>query len=178
MDGYYSGRQRSGTYRGCGAYSDYRELLSKVECDAVMVATPDHAHAVITLAALERGKHVYCEKPLTYSVEEARRVTEAARRAKVATQLGNQGQATEEARIVCELIQSGAIGSVHEVNVWSPARFWRWPAWEGRPPETPPIPAGLDWDLWLGPAPLPALPPRVLPMDVAQLVGFRHRFAG
>ena len=77
----------------------------------MMVATPDHTHAVITMAALKRGKHVYCEKPLTYSVYEARQVTEAARQAKVATQLGNQGQASEEARIVCELIGDGAIGA-------------------------------------------------------------------
>jgi predicted dehydrogenase len=105
------------------------------------------------LAALKRGKHVYCEKPLTYSVAEARQVTEAARKAGVATQLGNQGQATEEARLVREFIQAGAIGAVHEVRVWCPARFWEWPSWEGRPTETPPVPDGLDWDLWLGPAP-------------------------
>ena len=97
-------RKPSGTYQGCRAYADYRELLAKEDVDAVMVATPDHSHAVITMAALKRGKHVYCEKPLTYSVYEARQVAEAARQAKVATQLGNQGQASEEARVVCELI--------------------------------------------------------------------------
>jgi predicted dehydrogenase len=118
-----------------------------------MIATPDHTHALITMAALKLGKHVFCEKPLTWSVHEARQVTEAARRAKVATQLGNQGQATEEARLECEMIWDGAIGPVHEVNVWSPARFWSYPTWEGRPRETPPVPDGLDWDLWLGPAP-------------------------
>jgi len=153
MEESYAKQKRSGTYRGCRAYSDYRELLAKEDMDAVMIATPDHTHAAITMAALNRGKHVYCEKPLTYSVYEARRVAEAARRAKVATQLGNQGQATEEARLVCEFILDGAIGPVREVQVWSPARFWAWPTWEGRPPETPPVPAGLDWDLWLGPAP-------------------------
>lgn len=153
VDEYYAKQQGSGTYRGCRAYHDFRELLAKEDVDAVMVATPDHTHAVITMAALKRGKHVFCEKPLSYSVYEARQVTEAARQAKVATQLGNQGQASEEARIVCEMIWDGAIGPVHEVHVWSPARFWSWPTWEGRPPETPPIPDGLDWDLWLGPAP-------------------------
>ncbi|MCH5377259.1 MAG: gfo/Idh/MocA family oxidoreductase, partial [Planctomycetes bacterium] len=70
-----------------------------------------------------------------------------------ATQLGNQGQASEEARLTCEFIAAGAIGPVHEVHVWSPARFWSWPTWEGRPADTPPVPDGLDWDLWLGPAP-------------------------
>lgn len=153
MDESYAKQQRSGQYRACKAYSDYRELLEKEDVDAVMIATPDHTHAVITMAALKRGKHVYCEKPLTWSVHEARQVTEAARRAKVATQCGNQGQASESARVVREIIADGAIGAVREVQVWSPARFWSWPAWEGRPTDTPPVPDGFDWDLWLGPAP-------------------------
>ena len=144
VDAYYAKQKQSGQYRGCKAYSDFRELLAKEDVDAVMVATPDHTHAVITMAALKRRKHVYCEKPLTWSVQEARRVTEAARRAGVATQLGNHGQASEEARVVCEMIQAGAIGPVHEVQVWSPARFWSWPAGPGRPTETPPVPDGLD----------------------------------
>ena len=153
MDESYAKEQRSGQYRGCQAYTDYRELLDKEDVDAVMIATPDHTHAVITMAALKRGKHVYCEKPLTYSVEEARQVTAAARQAKVATQCGNQGQATEAARVVREIIADGAIGPVREVQVWCPARFWSWPTWEGRPLDTPPVPDGLDWNLWLGPAP-------------------------
>lgn len=153
MEANYAKLRRSGEYKGCKAYSDYRELLDKEDVDAVMIATPDHSHAVITMEALRRGKHVYCEKPLTYSVKEARLVTEAARRAKVATQCGNQGQAAESARVVREIIAAGAIGAVREVQVWSGARFWSWPTWEGRPTETPPVPAGLDWDLWLGPAP-------------------------
>ena len=153
VEAYYAQAAKSGAYRGCRDYADYRQLLASEDVDAVMIATPDHTHAVIALAAIEAGKHVYCEKPLTWSVEEARRVTEAARQAGVATQLGNQGQATEEARLTCELIWDGAIGQVHEVQVWSPARFWSWPTWEGRPAETPPVPEGLNWDLWLGPAP-------------------------
>jgi predicted dehydrogenase len=149
----YAGQKSSGQYRGCRAYADYRQLLEKEDVDAVMIATPDHTHAVITMDALRRKKHVYCEKPLTYSVAEARLVTETARKAGVATQLGNHGQATEEARVTCEMIWSGAIGPVREVQVWSPARFWAPAVWDGRPPETPPVPDGLDWDLWLGPAP-------------------------
>ena len=98
VDEYYAQEKGSGKYRGCRAYHDYRELLAKEKVDAVMVATPDHAHAVITMAALKLGKHVYCEKPLAYTVHETRQVTEAARQAGVATQLGNHGQATEEAR--------------------------------------------------------------------------------
>ncbi len=154
MDELYAKGQRSGQYRGCKAYTDYRELLEKEDVDAVMVATPDHTHALITMAALKRGKHVYCEKPLTYSVYEAQQVSEAASKAKVATQCGNQGQATDAARVTCEIIAAGAIGQVREVQVWSGPRFWSWPTWEGRPPDTPPVPDGLDWDLWLGPAPV------------------------
>jgi hypothetical protein len=153
VEEHYAKEKSSGTYRGCRGYRDFRELLAKERVDAVMIATPDHTHAVATMAALKQGKHVYCEKPLTYSVYEARQVAEAARQAKVATQLGNQGQASEEARLVREFILDGAIGAVHEVQVWSGPRFWAWPTWEGRPPETPPVPDGLDWDLWLGPAP-------------------------
>ena len=128
-----------------------------------MVATPDHAHAVVTMAAIKAGKHVYCEKPLAYSVYEARQMAEAAKKAGVATQLGNQGQASEEARLVREFILDGAIGPVREVQAWSGPRPWSWPTWEGRPPETPPVPAGLDWDLWLGPAPVRPYHPAYCP---------------
>lgn len=149
----YAKSRPAGTWRGCTAYADYRELLDKEDVDAVMIATPDHTHAVITLAALKRKCHVYCEKPLTWSVAEARQVAEAARQAGVATQCGNQGQATEGARVTQEIIADGAIGAVREVHVWHGARFWSWPTWEGRPRERPSVPDGLDWDLWLGPVP-------------------------
>lgn len=153
VDAFYAQQQPSGQYRGCRVYSDYRELLAKEDVDAAMIATPDHTHAVITLAALKGRKHVYCEKPLAYSVAETRQVTEAARAAGVATQLGNHGQAGAEARVTCELIGAGAIGPVREVHVSCPARFWKAALYESRPAETPPVPEGLDWDLWLGPAP-------------------------
>ncbi|MHB8901546.1 MAG: Gfo/Idh/MocA family protein [Thermoguttaceae bacterium] len=149
----YAQQKDRGSYQGCKSYADYRELFDKEDCDAVMVATPDHTHAMITLAAIRRGKHVYCEKPLTYSVHEARQVTEAARKAKVATQLGNQGQAEDLARLIQEFILDGAIGPVHEVYVLWGGAFWAGPEGPGRPKETPPVPEGLDWDLWLGPAP-------------------------
>ena len=153
VDEHYVKQKNVGEYHGCKAYADFRELLEHEDVDAVMVATPDHAHAVVTMAAIKRGKHVYCEKPLAYSIYEARQVTEAARKAGVATQLGNQGQATEEARIVQEFILDGAIGAVHEVHVVLGKRFWDPPKWGSRPPESPPVPEGLDWDRWLGPAP-------------------------
>ena len=153
VEAYYAEHKPSGNYKGCRAYDDYRQLLEREDVDAVMIATPDHTHAVITMAALKRGKHVYCEKPLAWSLDETRRVTEAARQAKVATQLGNQGQAERAARVTVELIEDGAIGPVREVQVCSGPRFWAHAPWEGRPPESPAVPEGMDWDLWLGPAP-------------------------
>lgn len=150
---HYGKAQRTGTYRGCRAYADYRELLAREDVDAVMVATPDHTHAVIAMAALKKRKHLYCEKPLAYTVHEVRQLTEEARRAGVATQLGNQGQATIEARLTCEMIDCGALGAVREVHVAIGARFWAHALFDGRPPAGSPVPEGLDWDLWLGPAP-------------------------
>jgi len=163
VDEFYAQQKSAGTYRGCKAYTDFRELLDKEKIDGVMIATPDHTHAVISMAAIKRGKHVYCEKPLAYSVYECRQVTEAAKKAGVATQLGNQGQATEEARVTQEFILDGAIGPVHEVQAWCPPRFWKFMPWEERPAETPPVPDGLDWDLWLGPAPMRPYHPEYCP---------------
>jgi predicted dehydrogenase len=153
VDEHYAKLKGVGEYKACRAYADYRELLEREDADAVVIATPDHTHAVVTMAALAKRKHVYCEKPLAYTVKETRQVTEAARRAGVATQLGNQGQATEEARLTQEIILDGAIGTVRQVHVVLGPRFWDPPVGPGRPTETPPVPEGLDWDLWLGPAP-------------------------
>jgi len=141
-------------------YRDFRKMLEEEDknIDAVTVATPDHVHAAASIMAIKMGKHVYCEKPLTHSVYEARKVAEAAREHKVATQMGNQGQASEETRLMCEYIWDGAIGPVREVHVWTdrPSRGLfevYWPQGVDRPKEEPPIPETLDWDLWLGPAP-------------------------
>jgi predicted dehydrogenase len=153
VDEHYTQQRGVGKFEACRAYADYRELLEKEDVDGVVVATPDHSHAVVTMAALAKRKHVYCEKPLAYTIGETRQVTEAARRAGVATQLGNQGQATEEARLTQEIILDGALGAVREVHVGLGPRFWDPPAGSGRPTEHPPVPEGLDWDLWLGPAP-------------------------
>ncbi|MBN1420869.1 MAG: Gfo/Idh/MocA family oxidoreductase [Planctomycetes bacterium] len=135
-------------------YSDFRMLLDdQKDIDAVMVATPDHNHAVVTMAALKRGKHVFCQKPLTHCVGEALEIGRAAARAKVATQMGNQGQASEGARRVCEYIAAGAIGKVREIQSWSNRQPAISPRGVPRPAETPPVPEHLKWDLWLGPAP-------------------------
>ena len=150
---HYAKQRGVGKFEGCRAYADYRELLEREDVDGVVIATPDHTHAVVTMAAIGKRKHVYCEKPLAYTVGEVRKVTEAARRADVATQLGNQGQASEEARLTQEIILDGVIGAVREVHVVLGPRFWDPPAMGSRPPETPAVPEGLNWDMWLGPAP-------------------------
>jgi predicted dehydrogenase len=134
-------------------YTDYRVMLEKQKgIDGVIVATPDHTHAVIAMAAMQLGKHVYVQKPMTHTVSEARALTEAARKYKVVTQMGNQGHSGEGVRLIEEWINDGAIGKVHEVHCWTNRPIWA----QGmqRPTETPPVPAGLDWDLWIGPAPM------------------------
>lgn len=145
---------------------DFRTLYDHAdEFDAVVVSTCEHTHAFATLPALQLGKHVYCEKPLTHSVYEARVIREAANKAGVATQMGTQIHAGDNYRRVVELVQSGAIGTVSDVHVWV-GRAWGWHENEAaskaandivfvqdRPAKADPIPEGLDWDLWLGPAP-------------------------
>jgi predicted dehydrogenase len=119
--------------------------------DAVVIGTPDHTHAAIAMAAIRLGKHVYCAKPLTRTIHEARLLAKAARDAKVATQMSVQSSASEESAAVCDWIWSGLIGAVREVHVWSDRPVW--PQGCKRPAETRPVPTTLDWDLWLGPAP-------------------------
>lgn len=132
-------------------YGDFRRMLPEVEqqIDAVVVSTPDHTHAAPAVMAMKMGKHCYCEKPLTHCVYETRLMTELAKANRLATQLGTQIHAGDNYRRVVELVQSGAIGPIREVHVWSAASYHG----GTRPAETPPVPANLDWDLWLGPAP-------------------------
>jgi len=134
-------------------YKDFRQMFDKESkrIDAVTVGTPDHVHAVATAAAIHAGKHVYCQKPLTHTLLECRTVTEAARAAGVMTQMGNQGHATEGARLTNEWIQAGVIGEIREVHTWSDRAGALWKQGIDRPTETPPVPATLDWNLWLGP---------------------------
>jgi predicted dehydrogenase len=145
-------------------YRDYRKMLDQQkEIDAVIVATPDHTHAVISMAAIKSGKNVYCQKPLTHCVYEARMLTEAARKAGVVTQMGNQGHSGEGIRLVCEWIWDGAIGAVREVHAWTNRPIW--PQGLDRPEDTPAVPDTLDWDLWLGPAPERPYNPVYLPFS-------------
>ena len=141
-------------YPGAKKYRDFRKMLeNEKSIDAVVVATPDHTHAVISLAAIQLGKHVYCQKPLTHSIYEARNLAEAARDAGVATQMGNQGHAGEGNRLIAEWIWDGAIGQVREVHAWTNRPAGYWPQGIGRPEDAPSLPVGLGWNLWLGPAP-------------------------
>lgn len=160
-------------------FADFREMLAKQKnIDAVLIATPDHLHAVIAKAAMEAGKHVYVQKPLTYSVHEARVLAETARRTKAVTQMGNQGHSSDDARLIVEWIQAGVIGPVREVLIWTNRPIW--PQGIPRPAPAPkdfpglekldwwgewamnsivggamngdyPKPEGLNWDLYLGP---------------------------
>jgi predicted dehydrogenase len=145
-------------------FSDFRKLFENPSAfDAVVVSTCEHTHAFATMLALKAKKHVYCEKPLTHNIWEARKIREAAAKVKVATQMGIQIHAQENYHRVVELIQSGAIGAVTEAHVWV-GRAWGWQSPEDaarnkdivnvldRPEKSDPVPAGLDWDLWLGPA--------------------------
>ena len=136
-------------------YHDFRVMLEKEDknIDAVIVSTPDHTHAVASMMAIRMGKHVYCEKPLAHSIHEARLLAEAARQAKVATQMGIQGHAGEGIRLLCEWIWDGAIGPVRQVHTWTDRPLGWWPQGIDRPGDTPPVPSTLRWDLWLGPAP-------------------------
>src|SRR5258707_2324865 len=156
-------------YTKAKQFTDYRTMLDEMkEIDGVVIGTPDHHHAFASIQAIKRGKHVYCEKPLTHSVWEARQVSLAAHEAKVATQMVNQGQASDATRRLCELVWSGVIGKVHEAHIWTdrPSQGLHneyWPQGIARPKDTPQVPASLDWDLWLGPAPLRPYHPAYLP---------------
>ncbi|MCE5187143.1 MAG: Gfo/Idh/MocA family oxidoreductase [Planctomycetaceae bacterium] len=135
-------------------FKDYRAMLDEMgdKIDAVIIATPDHTHACIAMECMRRGKHVYVQKPLTKTVYEARKLTEAAQRYGVVTQMGNQGHSGEGIRNICEWIWDGAIGDVREVHAWTNRPIW--PQGLPRPTESMPVPETLDWDLWIGPAPM------------------------
>lgn len=136
-------------------FRDYRKMFDDChqQIDAVVVSTPDHSHALPSLSAMRLGKHVYCEKPLAWSVQEVRLMAAAAREYKVATQMGTQGMAMDSARAGIEMIRTGVLGDIQELHVWTDRAGKRWSQGIDRPAETPPMPKALDWDLWLGGAP-------------------------
>src|SRR6266853_2991079 len=133
-------------------YFDWREMLDKEHknIDAVTVSTPDHLHAIIASAAIKLGKHVYCQKPLTQTVYEARYLRDLAKEYKVVTQMGNQGSSEDGLRRAVEIVQAGVIGPVKQIHVWTNRPIW--PQGITRPPGEDPVPSTFKWDLWLGPA--------------------------
>ncbi len=142
-------------------YNDFRRLMDQKNIDAIVIGTPDHTHAVAAAAALQTGRPVYCEKPLTHTVSECRFVTNLARKQRVATQLGTQIHAERNYRRVVELVQAGAIGPVREVHVWAAANY----GGKERPKDSPPVPSYLHYDLWLGPVPERPYSPEYVPFN-------------
>ena len=146
-------------YPNAKRYKDHRKMLaSQKDIDAVLIATPDHTHAMITIDAMKAGKHIYCQKPLTHSVKEAREVARVAKQTGVVTQMGIQEHSAEGINLICEWIWDGAIGHVEKVEAWCslayypPGQAYWCTTHYDIPKEKPPIPEGLDWNLWLGPA--------------------------
>jgi predicted dehydrogenase len=147
VDRHYAQQRDRGTYAGCAAIRDFRELIDRDDIDAVVVATPDHWHAIVTIQACMRGKDVYCEKPISLTVLEGRAIVETARRYGRVVQTGTQSRSNPMVRFACEVVRSGRIGRVKTVRVACGGP----PAPANLPAQ--PVPEGLDWDLWLGPAP-------------------------
>ncbi len=144
----YAARSASGApAAGCEAYLDFRELLAREDIDAVLIATPDHWHAIPVIQAARAGKHIYCEKPLSLTIDEAKRMVQAVRRHDVVFQTGSQQRSEGNFRYACELVRNGYIGQLKQVyaNIGGPSG----------PCDLPeePVPDGLDWDFWIGPAP-------------------------
>lgn len=157
-------------YEKAKRFKDYRKMLEEIdkEIDAVIVATPDHTHAVVGMKVLKHKKHLFCQKPLAHSIWETRMLTEAAREAKVQTQMGNQGHSSNESRMLCEWIEDGVIGNIRQIYAWSdrPVGGDPWSSFlvESRPKDTPPVPSELDWDMWLGPAQYRPYHPHYVPL--------------
>jgi len=154
----FHAKQGSASPKACDAHADFRELLARKDIDAVVIATPDHWHAYIAIAAANAGKDIYCEKPLCQSIHEARAMVNAVRRNQRVFQVGSMQRSMKEFRVACELVRSGVLGKIEriEVGVGGPGKFCDLPEEPAEP--------GLDWDLWLGPAPKrpynPILSPR------------------
>lgn len=148
VEKFYTEKGASGTYKGCDGYNDFRELLARPDIDAVMIATPDHWHANISIAAAKAGKDMYCEKPLANSVAEGRAVVNAVKKYQRVFQTGSHERSRDNARYACELVRNGRIGKLHTIEVNLPVDN------HGPIDNQPvmPVPEGLDYDMWLGPA--------------------------
>jgi len=149
--GAYGAQQAAKNFPNAKFYTDYREMLDKEDLDGVTISTPDHTHANISKVAMEKGIHVYVQKPLTHNVKEARMLTELARKHKIVTQMGNQGASNPEQKMIQKWIKDGRIGKVDTVYTWTNRPVWA----QGSPmpkPDPSQKPEGMDWDLWIGPA--------------------------
>ncbi|MEI6076988.1 MAG: Gfo/Idh/MocA family oxidoreductase [Verrucomicrobiota bacterium] len=172
----YGKNQAAGSYKGCDAYSDFRELLARKDIDAVVIATPDHWHALIAIAAANAGKDIYCEKPMAHTVLEGRAMVKAVRANQRVFQVGSMQRSMSEFRAACELIRNGVIGTVAKVDaaVGGPPIVCNLPAEPAEP--------GLDWDLWQGPAPErpynSILSPRGMPKNYPQWRHYREYGGG
>ncbi|HWD92997.1 MAG TPA: Gfo/Idh/MocA family oxidoreductase [Verrucomicrobiae bacterium] len=160
IENHYKDATAAGTYKGCAAYTDFRELLARKDIDGVVIATPDHWHALISIAAANAGKDVYCEKPMAHTILEGRAMVNAIRSNKRVLQVGSMQRSSHEFRVACELVRNGCIGTVKkaEVAVGGPPKPCDLP---GEPDEP-----GLDWSFWLGPAPMRAYNSELSPRGV------------
>ena len=147
-------------YKACDAYNDFREVIARKDINCVLIATPDHWHAYIAIAAVRAGKDVYCEKPVTYNVHEAVELLKEVRKANCVFQVGSQQRSSKEFRVACELVRNGVLGRVSAINVsfGDPAKPYAKPAEEMEP--------GLDWNRWCGPGPLVAYSPFLCPRGI------------
>jgi predicted dehydrogenase len=147
---HYAERTKAGTYRGCQAYTDFRELLARDDIDAVAIVVPDHWHAIMTIMAAQAGKDIYCEKPLSLTVEQGREMVKAVQKHNRILQTGSQHRSGPSARLACELVRNGRIGRLERITTTVPVNnaVDPGPGWKPMP-----VPEGFDYDLWLGPAP-------------------------
>ena len=146
----YASRRSAGTFRGCDAYADFREVLARPDIDAVVIVVPDHWHAIITILAARAGKDIYCEKPLSYTISEGRAMVEAVRQSGVVLQTGSHQRSNPRTRFGCELVRNGRIGQLQRIET----RIGTWNR-QGPPGDWSPMPVpdGFDYDMWIGPAP-------------------------
>ncbi len=176
VDAEYAKVVKAGAYQGCAAYDDFRELLARPDIDAVVIATPDHWHALVAIAAANAGKDIYCEKPMAHTVREGRAMVNAVRANQRVFQTGSMQRSMAEFRAACELIRNGVLGTVTQVDaaVGGPPVFCDLPEEKMEP--------GLDWNLWLGPAPErpynPVLSPRGMPDHFPQWRKYREYGGG
>jgi predicted dehydrogenase len=155
VNAFYAKERGIATYQGCAAFEDYRELLAKAhDLDAVIVSTPDHWHALIAIAAMRAGKHVYSQKPMAHSVWECREMARVAQETGRATQVSIFNSDSQASRQVKQILDGGAIGAVRSIDIWTKRASAFWKQGLATPTHADPVPDGLNWDLWLGPAPL------------------------